>query len=785
MAPGDLVRAAPPSPATPASAPRRLNALAVPLLLCLAAFVLRLVLLPDANVWYDEGISSWTARLPLAEIAAYQAAAQHPPLHYWFLHLWGALAGDTAFPLRYSSVLFGVLAVPLLFQLGRRLGGWRLGALAALLLAVARFHIEWSQQIRMYALATTLTVLSLYLATRLLREPSLQLWLLHGLVGLLGLATLYLFALIWLSENLVALLAWLLPLGGQRRSLAWFGRWLAVQVAVALAYLPWLVWLARSARPHEGVDEITEPDFFARLYATVLPLGISTEIERYGPVALAASALVVLGLAALWRREPASPLPTTLLLACLVVPPVAVYALSMLGGLFYSPFLAARYLLLVLPAYVVALAAGVLATGRLWRPLVLGSLLFLLALQAYALADYYPSRHLRDDYQSIAAILAAQAQPGDAILLHPDEDWPDFLFYYRGDRPWYRVSIRQRITPQRAEAVLAPLLAQHDALWVVLRREASRNDPEGNVRDWLEQHAREIAAYNFGDRRLLAYTRLSERSGAQLAPDLPPPTPVPGLSGAVLGFDQPLRRFRTGDLISLGLYWDAPAARQPYEIALVDATGSPALRRVGTVPADTPTREQIIWPVSGRLASGTYRWRLKLLAGGAETTFGEVVVQQLAAAGPPPTPPIRLGVRLGDDVELIGFAVTPALDRPLRPGDRLDLTLYWRATGTPYTSYTVFAQLVGESINPRTQNLVWAQQDSVPQQGRAPTTGWAPGDVIEDPYRLEIAADTPPGHYQLQVGMYDPTSGERLLVVGTDGPDPQRRILLGHVAVQP
>ena len=61
----------------------------------------------------------------------------------------------------------------------------------------------------------------------------------------------------------------------------------------------------------------------------------------------------------------------------------------------------------------------------------------------------------------------------------------------------------------------------------------------------------------------------------------------------------------------------------------------------------------------------------------------------------------------------------------------------------------------------------------MPAAGARPTTGWLPGEIIRDIHTLTVAPDAPPGRYALEVGMYDPASGERLCL-----PDGGDRILL-------
>jgi len=119
-----------------------------------------------------------------------------------------------------------------------------------------------------------------------------------------------------------------------------------------------------------------------------------------------------------------------------------------------------------------------------------------------------------------------------------------------------------------------------------------------------------------------------------------------------------------------------------------------------------------------------------------------------------------LDVRLGDRIALLGYDLP---DVRIRPGEPLHLTLYWQAQGSTDVAYTVFAHLLGS------EGRVLAQKDNPPQGGAAPTTGWLPGEVIADEYWIPTPVELPAGPFQIEVGMYDPATGERLPVFDGQG----------------
>jgi 4-amino-4-deoxy-L-arabinose transferase-like glycosyltransferase len=83
-------------------------------LLTLAAFTLRLYLLDAQSLWYDEGVTAGVARRGIAELTRWTADDIQPPLYYYVVAFWGRVAGWSEWSLRFPSVFFGVLTVPLL-----------------------------------------------------------------------------------------------------------------------------------------------------------------------------------------------------------------------------------------------------------------------------------------------------------------------------------------------------------------------------------------------------------------------------------------------------------------------------------------------------------------------------------------------------------------------------------------------------------------------------------------------------------------------------------------------
>ena len=268
--------------------------------------------------------------------------------------------------------------------------------------------------------------------------------------------------------------------------------------------------------------------------------------------------------------------------------------------------------------------------------------------------------------------------------------------------------------------------------------------------------------------------------GHRLSPD---PVLAPGLG--LVGYDLAADAFSPGDRIPLTLYWQARSALlADYQVSLQlrGADGRPIVEQAyrpagGQYPTARWRQGELVrdWqdlalPVT--LPAGDYSLVLSIHEAGA--TVGKVTLGSVAVRGRPRLflPPIvqyPADLRLGDGMRLVGYDLeTPQL----RPGSSVSLTLHWRAEREMDRSYTVFVHLLDSS------GRVRAQQDSVPGMGALLTTGWAPGEYIDDRYEIALPADIPAGEYALEVGVYNAATGLRLAVLGAAGEAMGDRVIL-------
>jgi 4-amino-4-deoxy-L-arabinose transferase-like glycosyltransferase len=279
-----------------------------------------------------------------------------------------------------------------------------------------------------------------------------------------------------------------------------------------------------------------------------------------------------------------------------------------------------------------------------------------------------------------------------------------------------------------------------------------------------------------------------------------PEHPLPARFGndvQVDGFDLP-RDATAGESISVRWYWHI-LSPEPRELTffnqVVGPTGGRGDPKVGTVdarafapdywPAGTRGVSTFDVPIDPDAPTGAYNvlvglyyhdnlMRLPIFdpqgqRAGPQLTLGPIKVH----GRPPPIPTVAnpQPAQLADGITFLGDSVAsvPA------PGQPLQVTLYWSARSRPSTDYTVFVHLLDSAGH------IAAQADAPPESGGYPTSVWDAGETIADPHELALPGNLSPGSYTLEIGLYQPATGQRLpLVDGAGHPVGDRILLAGQ-----
>jgi hypothetical protein len=185
-------------------------------------------------------------------------------------------------------------------------------------------------------------------------------------------------------------------------------------------------------------------------------------------------------------------------------------------------------------------------------------------------------------------------------------------------------------------------------------------------------------------------------------------------------------------------------------------------------------------PNEGRIAIGLYdalvdeQPRQPVLDGG-DPGPGIIHEQAFYLGRVTITPPIgqvpnQMAVDFEDNITLVGYRFS---QRRFQPGDTLTVTLYWRARDIVSKEYTTFVHLLDTNF------AMFGGHDGTPALA---TPEWMPGTILEDAHVFTVPPETPPGSYQIELGLYD-SELDRLPLLDTQGAEGADRLLLGPLEV--
>jgi 4-amino-4-deoxy-L-arabinose transferase-like glycosyltransferase len=764
------------------------------LVIIYVAFMLRVIRLDFQPLWWDEGWTLYFATADIPTMIARTAIDIHPPFYYLILHLWTLVAGSSAISVRLFSAFVGIVSIPLIFLVGRRLFGVRVGIIAALAMALAPLHIYYSQESRMYALATLLVLASVYLFLTLLQREekggaSWIHWVLYLLVTALAMYTQYYAAFIPAAQTIFLLVSY-------RRHRTFLVKWLGAQIVLVLVYLPWLMYAGSKLVAYVSTKLVKEGDVpiglftYFRQHLLAFAVGhLSQDRDFLSWIALVFVAVIVLGAVGYLRNRPRTDFTArqgiTFGLVYLLIPLSLGYLVN-LRYPFTSPGIE-RLFLFSAPAFYLLVALGL---TWIWHRVhvVWPVCLLLVVASTPLLADFYTyERYVGEDYRPLIETVQALAMPDDVVVaIHP---WQIGYFhaYYDGQLPHLYLTPKEATDVTREQwaadpAVMAGdldgLLAGHRFLWFPAHQALGRI-LESDVEGYLSQKHYPILSQWF-----TPSTRLSCHTGAQQAE----------LSGQGMKFGDQIsllgRRMTPGPIeaawgtVLLDLRWRIDGelnGRHQIALRLTDEegqvwasedrepvgglrpfheqpVGSEILDQHGLlVPAGTP-------PGSYQLGLGVYRledgkWldvvEQNGTPQGVQADLGTIEVR--APSMPPPVEVLFVehGRRadFGSGIRLLGYSVA---GESFRPGDTLEMTLFWQALAELNEDYHVSLRLQDGGGQER------AALQGPLSKSDYPTSAWAEGQLVRGFQSLLLPANLTDGEYHLFLSLSRLADGQPL-----------------------
>jgi hypothetical protein len=790
----------------------------------LIALSLRLARLTFQPLWADEGYSIYFASLDPNALLAATAADIHPPLYYFLLKLWMAFFGPGETALRLLSVSLGVMTVACTYALARRLAGQRIALVAALLVAVSPFHVYYSQEVRMYALAALFAVASTLLMVHALdvwqtaaaqrgRLASLSVCFLYVALTALSLYNLYYAAFVPVAQTLFVVVAY-------RRQRGVLARWLVLEAAVALLFLPWVLYASGALVSYVGgkvaVEKYSPLDPVRFIVQVLAALGMGVPSADRMPLAL--GSVSVIGLAAVairnavqsrdasgisgrgrqggagdviqGERLPAVQGWPALLLATLVAAPILLgYAVNLLWP--FSPAGFQRLFICCLPFLMILAATGLGRLGhyaqehgaRLPAIAALAVVGLSAACAVAVLADFYTvPRYARSDYRPLVRDMATLANPEDVVIaLYP---WQlGFIHsYFSGQIPhlvFVDKAARWAADPAVMAQDLNQLGAEYGRVWFP-SYEAAGRILETQVSSYLTTSAYPAWAQWYGDQRLLLFAagavRPEQKAGIVaagtiyldgLSTSLEPVEAGQGCVRVDLRWRE-LASFPKDAEVALRLADDADRTwvrrdskpRNGLPLAAISAGEGQDDHHALAVPSTTPPG---VYRLLFSVFDQTNGTALSLDDSAGRSLGNEVEIGKVIVSRSTYHPPVQaLGiphlakVTFAGAPELIGYDVPSVL----RPGHQVAMNLFWDEASPIVEDPVLFVQ-----VRDRT-NKIWGLYEGAPVAPQYPPSRWTPGEILRGQISFLLAPDAPGGEYSIVLGWMKGSQHERLPVVG-------------------
>lgn len=423
--------------------------------------ILRFVALGQ-SFWLDETAQLIISKQPFA--AGQFNGDFQPPLSYILTHVWMSLAEvlgqRSEWFFRLPMVAFGVGTVYLLYLLLSDAFDRRAGLLGSLLLATAPFHIYYSQEHRMYAMLTFVSVLSWYLLWH-------KRWKGLAVATTIGIFTHYFFFLQIAAEFVYVLIS-------QRKNVQKFS------ISMALGMAPFLLWLPTFMKQLEtaqrlisawpGWQNISNTGFirFPGLVVAKFAVGMISPKPKllYGASVGAFSLGLLLSAGAsmhLWRKQ-VERRSGLMLLICMSAVPLL---MAWFGGIFVSASSPWR-IQFVLPAVLGIVAVGlwhVQSKGK-WGRMISAIVAAYFILQNLLFSSQYllVEANQREDWRGAVAYTDAAAAKGALVLAEYTAPWAPMEWYSADFSHYVGASTEQRMTPDSVAAKLDPLIKRHSQI---------------------------------------------------------------------------------------------------------------------------------------------------------------------------------------------------------------------------------------------------------------------------------------------------------------------------------
>ncbi len=493
----------------------------------------RLLGLGSEPFWLDEAHTANFTTLTFGELWSFDPVYNraNPPGYIVLMKAWAQVSRSEEW-FRAPSLIAGVITIPLLYLICARMGSRRAGIVAALLLALAGFHVKYSQEARAYAILTMLVAIVILSVVQLVTQPDGDLaqrirrrpkelklsgqglrrpitwtdvaWPAYGLAAGLALHMHNTSLTVPLAASLGVGVWWL---NTKSKPPRFIRNWVLANILALAVWAPWIPGFLKQLERVSNSFWATGPTWetAVRDFAVLAKGDIGTMWPFIDTIWI--NVLVLIGVALLTllglRRMDSKYRPV--ILSFILVHPLA----QLLYGLRRPVFLARTLIWISLGVLVaIGFAVSRLRGEKLW--LATAGLLVVPVLGTIG----YHVAFEKTPWDEAAAIVAAEAGPDDVIFVMSPNNIVPFRHYFReydlgldatrlpNDLP-DRVTDETIINDSDLESIRSVVSAS-ERVWLVLRRAVQVPNYE-DVDPFLRSLARDFEVHDLGDMAIVEY----------------------------------------------------------------------------------------------------------------------------------------------------------------------------------------------------------------------------------------------------------------------------------------
>ncbi len=397
------------------------------LLILILGAVIRAVTLSANDLWYDEISTIFATRMPLDDLLDVSKFYTAPPVYYILLKGWFLLTNDLFHP-RVFTFLWSLLGIYFTYLLGRRLLNREVGLIAALFIALAPYHVRYSQEVRMYVMQCTLLTAETLVLLAAVRKQTFFRWVSYGFLIALNLALKYQ-SIFYCFAELLFLVVYTWRAG--RRSMV---TKILLGIAFCTLLLSPVIWIGIQQLVLADFDMVWVPalqrfDIVRCFLITYLYYVIAFK-EAWWMWVLSGfiGIIIIMGNLGQWKNQKEK-FALFLLLLLAIFPPLIMYVLSSAG---FRIFFLVRYVIIALVPFIILIAAGV---SRI-RALMIKRVVFIILCALFMVTSLVQAtKPWNPSWQALTKSIDAHVEKDDVFLANTP--WGMSGYFYYSEEPQY------------------------------------------------------------------------------------------------------------------------------------------------------------------------------------------------------------------------------------------------------------------------------------------------------------------------------------------------------------